>query len=192
MVLTPEQERITSDRKIADAAIARLSGSDLNHTALPSPWLVAVGLHRPHLPLIVPQSSLDLHPPDSVPLPSNRFSAPANMPLAATECSGGRVCYPGHSSMELWQQYSYNESTVDWRGWTGQLNTSLPDGWTIELKRHYQAAVSHADMLFGAVLDAARARGDFGRTIVVVLGDHGWHLSEMSMWAKCAYCTCIC
>lgn len=183
--LTPEQEGIMSDRQIVNAAIGRLNGSTPNHTALPTPWMVAVGLHRPHLPLIVPQSSLDLHPPSSVELPPNRFSAPKNMPLAATECAGGKVTEPGHASMELWEQYTYNNTTSDWNGWTGEINTSLPDVWAVTLKRYYQAAVSHTDMLFGEVLDAVHARGDYDNTIIVMFGDHGWHLAESGMWAKC-------
>jgi iduronate 2-sulfatase len=183
--LTPEQEGVMSDRQIVNAAIGRLNGSNPNHTALQTPWLVAVGVHRPHLPLIVPQFALDLHPPASVVLPPNRFGAPTNMPLAATECAGGGRTLPGHSSMELWQQYTYNSSVEDWDGWTGVINTSIPDPWAVTLKRYYQAAVSHTDLLFGEVLDAVRARGDFDNTIVVMFGDHGWHLAEMGMWCKC-------
>jgi len=35
------------------------------------------------------------------------------------------------------------------------------------------------------VLGALRARPDADSTIVVLAGDHGWHLGQQSMWAKC-------
>eukprot|EP00912_Choanoflagellata_sp_UC4_P001562 UC4_evm3s991 len=180
--LSPIQEANMSDKQIVNAAISRFSST--NHSVLPYPWFVAVGLHRPHLPLIVPQWSLDLHPTSGIILPQTRYSAPKSMPFAATECSGGEGCEPGHGSMELWQQYTYNKS-IKWDGWTGKINTSIPDEWSINLKRYYKAAVSHTDSLFGRLIDAVKARGDYGNTIVVVLGDHGWHLSEHAQWCKC-------
>jgi iduronate 2-sulfatase len=42
-VLSPESEAKSADNTIVAAALERLNG-------LPSPWMVAVGVHRPHLP----------------------------------------------------------------------------------------------------------------------------------------------
>eukprot|EP00658_Telonema_sp_P-2_P026815 TRINITY_DN20859_c0_g2_i1.p2 TRINITY_DN20859_c0_g2~~TRINITY_DN20859_c0_g2_i1.p2 ORF type:complete len:105 (+),score=24.07 TRINITY_DN20859_c0_g2_i1:150-464(+) len=44
---------------------------------------------------------------------------------------------------------------------------------------------SHTDELIGTILSALRSRGDSNNTIVVLVSDHGWHLGEQSMWAKC-------
>ena len=162
---------------------------------LPSPWLLAVGFHRPHLPLLVPARHLDLYPTGSVPLPADPRAryAPLNMPDASSECSGtfsntspngSHGCVGGDSSFELWQQYTYNES-IQWGGWTGAVGQTLREDWASELKRYYYAAVSHTDEMVGAVLAAVRLRGDEGNTIVAVIGDHGWHLDDQGMFAKC-------
>lgn len=128
-VIPDEAEAHTADAIITAAAVAQLGNA-----SLPSPWLVAVGLHRPHLPLIVPQRFVDLYPPGSVGLPTTQF-APSGMPNASTECSGTYAsdpsggCEAGHGSFELWQQYSYNSSAAaekKWDGWTGEVCVLAP------------------------------------------------------------------
>ena len=101
--------------EIANAAIARLNQSD-GHP-LPKPWFLAVGLHRPHLPFIVPKKFLDLYPPQSIDLPANRYF-PGHMPTVASECAGtyksdkGGGCLANHGSFELWQQYGGGFNTT--------------------------------------------------------------------------------
>ena len=58
-------------------------------------------------------------------------------------------------------------------------------GWKMrELRRAYYAAVSYADHELGRVLEELKALGLKKDTIVVFLGDHGWHLGEHAKWAK--------
>ena len=180
-LLTLAEEANHSDVRIAAKAIARfnvsadqlqgkISASLLTALSqevgvvnnLPSPWFVAIGFHRSHLPLIVPARHLALYPEGSVPLPADQRArfAPDKMPMAATECAGGKVCHPGLSSMELWQQYTYNHSTSNsWEGWEGKIGSTMNPRWAAELKRFYYAALSHTDEMVGAVLAAVRARG---------------------------------
>lgn len=221
-LLSKANETKQSDVRIAAAGIARLNVSldtlareeavnpdlleamkpthaaTLEHAPLPSPWFLALGFHRPHLPLLVPSRHLDLYPPGSVPLPDDaaRF-APVGMPNASSECAGAfkrgtptSGCLAGHSSMEMWQQYTYNGSKVSndvggWGGWRGTVGKTLRSDWAAEVKRYYYAAVSHTDEMIGAVLAAVRARGEEQNTIVAFIGDHGWHLDELGMWCKC-------
>ncbi len=52
-------------------------------------------------------------------------------------------------------------------------------------KRHgYYAAVSYVDAQIGKVLGALDSLGLSDNTIVVVWGDHGWHLGDLNHWAK--------
>jgi iduronate 2-sulfatase len=76
--------------------------------------------------------------------------------------------------MEMWEQYSYNNTTPDkWAGWDGLVGTTMDPAWAAELKRFYYAALSHTDEMVGSVLAAVKARGDEGNTIVAFVGDHG-------------------
>ena len=210
-VLDPEEESLVSDVVITNAAISRLKDGSLR-----APWFVAVGVHRPHLPFIVPQRHLDLYPLSAVSLPDMPDrSFPIGMPSVASECAGtyqsdpGGGCLANHGSFELWQQYlgGFNASRSNigekrftpthssmvgaappragWGGWNGAVNTSLSDQQIRELRQYYYAAVTHTDEVLGKVIDAAVGPTD--DTVVVLVGDHGWHLSENGMWAKCNY-----
>ena len=48
----------------------------------------------------------------------------------------------------------------------------------------YRACVRYTDRQVGKVLDALDASGIADETIVVVWGDHGWHLGEQEIWGK--------
>jgi iduronate 2-sulfatase len=48
----------------------------------------------------------------------------------------------------------------------------------------YHAAVSFSDAQIGRVLDALESTGLAKNTIVVLWGDHGWHLGDHGMWCK--------
>ena len=60
----------------------------------------------------------------------------------------------------------------------------ISDDKAREIIRAYDAAVTHIDAQIGRVVDALDALGLRQRTLVVVWGDHGWHLGEHGLWAK--------
>ena len=53
-----------------------------------------------------------------------------------------------------------------------------------ELRRHYAACVSYADAQVGKVLAELKRTGADKNTIVILWGDHGWHLGEHDIWGK--------
>ena len=52
------------------------------------------------------------------------------------------------------------------------------------VRRHYAACVSYADAQVGRVLEELESTGADKNTIVVLWGDHGWHLGEHAIWGK--------
>ncbi|WP_339725156.1 sulfatase-like hydrolase/transferase [uncultured Paraglaciecola sp.] len=52
------------------------------------------------------------------------------------------------------------------------------------MRHAYVAAVSYVDAQIGKVLTAIEASDAKGNTIVILWGDHGWHLGEKTIWGK--------
>jgi len=48
--------------------------------------------------------------------------------------------------------------------------------------RGYYACISYMDAQLGRVLDELKATGADRNTMVVLWGDHGWHVREKGLW----------
>ena len=154
---SPDVPDITyEDGRIANKAIEALQ--DLQNSD--EPFFLAVGFKKPHLPFNAPRKYWDIYDRKDIQLPSNYFF-PKNAPEAAR---------------------------LDWK----ELKTfygipsavPLPDTTAIDLIHGYYACVSYVDAQIGRVLDALEDYGLSEKTIVVLLGDHGWFLGEHGFWTK--------
>jgi iduronate 2-sulfatase len=146
------------DGKVATGAIAALE--ELSHRSSDQPFFLAVGIRKPHLPFTAPKKYWDLYNHTSVPGIA-RIEPPKNAPNLAL-----------HDSAEL-RGYSDQPEIGPWS--PEQIDT---------LRRGYYAAASFADAQIGRVLDALEITGLAKNTVVVVWGDHGFHLGEHGLWAK--------
>ena len=61
---------------------------------------------------------------------------------------------------------------------------SLSEEKTLELIRGYMAATSYMDAQVGRVLDQLDTLGLTEKTVVLLCGDHGFHLGEHATWGK--------
>ena len=157
------------DEQVADKAIESIRRLAEEARDDVTPFFLAVGFHKPHLPFIFPTEMLDFYPESSLGLPDNDY-APVNMPSIAWHKANGLYRY--------WDMAVWNAST--------DYNTTepLPSFKVRELRRAYYACVTFMDTLVGRVLDELEAQGLEDDTIVVFWGDHGWHLGEHGAWSK--------
>jgi len=139
---------------IATEALAQLS----QLAEAKQPFLLAVGLIRPHLPFGVPKKYLDLY--TDVELP----------PIPHPEKPSHKTTW--HGSGEFMK---YNRWQRDPR--------SDPE-FADEVRRHYAACVSYADTQVGKLLEHLENTGQADNTIIILWGDHGWHLGEHAIWGK--------
>ncbi len=131
---------------------------DLLATDAENPFFLAVGILRPHLPFGAPQRYMQ--PYDGISLP----------PIPHADRPAGRTTW--HASNEF---RKYNLWGRD------------PDGdqdFATEVRRHYAACVSYADAQVGRLLERLQETGAAENTIVILWGDHGWHLGEHAVWGK--------
>lgn len=142
------------DGRTADTAIATL------RELKGKPFFFGVGFIKPHLPFVAPKKYFDLYDPEKLTL-TDTPNPPKDAPTIAR-----------HSSFEL------------------RTRTKVPTTGPIDeptsrqLLRAYYACVSFVDAQVGRVLAELDALGLRDNTIIVVWGDHGWHLGEYGIWGK--------
>lgn len=148
------QEIPCEDDDLIDGGHARLAIEWLEKRDASKPFFLAVGFHRPHLPLVAPAKYFDLYPLDSIKLPDSPADDEADIPLPARN---GAV--PGYAL------------------------TATPEQRRAAI-RGYLATVSYMDAQAGRVLDVVQRLGIAEKTIVIFTSDHGWHLGEHGLWHK--------
>src|SRR5205085_2421789 len=65
-----------------------------------------------------------------------------------------------------------------------QPNYGITEQQAKQIIQAYYAATSYVDAQVGAVLEALEKNGLLENTIIVLFGDHGWHLGEHGVWQK--------
>ena len=146
-----------ADGQIAAEAVARLKAA----AASREPFFMGVGFLKPHLPFVAPKKYWDLHDPAKLPQPA-RLTAPDGAPDYAPQFGGELRNYDG----------------------IPPGNNPLDDKLTRRLIHGYYAATSYMDAQLGKVMAALDETGLAKNTIVVLWGDHGWHLGDHGMWCK--------
>jgi len=121
------------------------------------PFFLAVGFWKPHAPFNAPKKYWDLYERSKLP------SYDSNRPQGAPELAF-------HDSREL-------------RGIPPKQITFTPEQ-AAEIRHGYLANISYMDAQLGKVIDALDQHGLAENTVIVFLGDHGYHLGEHDLWGK--------
>ena len=124
------------------------------------PFFLAVGFVKPHLPFNAPKKYWDLYDPNSITLPENS-TFPESAPQRAN-----------HKWGEL-------RSYIDIPK-TGPVSDAIAK----KLIHGYYASVSYVDAQIGILINGLTELGLRENTVIVLVGDHGWSLSDHGLWAK--------
>ena len=127
------------------------------------PFFLAVGFHKPHLPFVAPKRYWDLYDRSAIQLPPFQEKA-AGAPNYAFQ--------PG------WEVRSQYEDVPK------DFNIAIPKEKQRELIHGYYACVSFIDQQIGNLIDYLDELGIRENTVIVLWGDHGWHLGDHDMWCK--------
>jgi len=151
-------ESAHGDYQTADQAIAALDGMQ------EKPFFLAVGFYKPHLPFVAPKAFWDLYEQRNVvaPEPTQRAIGAADYGYAFSE-----IASYGRADGRMFDQAAPpNRSEAN------------------DLTRAYYASVSFIDAQIGRVLKRLEELKLTESTIVVLWGDHGFHLGDQGRWAK--------
>jgi iduronate 2-sulfatase len=150
-----------ADNAYFDGMIADKGISDLRRLkAMDKPFLLALGLLKPHLPFNAPKKYWDMYKRENIDLADNPFR-PKGAPDAALHNWGELRAYHGIPAK-------------------GPLSDELARA----LIHGYYACVSYTDAQIGRVLAELDRLGLRDDTTVILWGDHGWNLGEHGLWCK--------
>ena len=122
------------------------------------PFFLAIGLIRPHLPFGAPKKYMKHYEGAELP------------PIPHPKKPDGTTTW--HGSGEFMK---YNRWGKDPR---------QNEAFATAVRRHYAACVTYADAQVGRILSKLKETGADKNTVVVLWGDHGWHLGEHAIWGK--------
>jgi iduronate 2-sulfatase len=124
------------------------------------PFFLGMGYKLPHLNWCAPSKYWNLYDPQKIPMASE------------VESPDNGAAMGLHASFEL------------------RTRSNIPKYDPIgpelarTLKHAYLASTSYVDAQIGLLLTALDAAGVRDNTIIIVWGDHGWHLGDMGVWGK--------
>lgn len=124
------------------------------------PFFLGMGYKLPHLNWCAPKKYWDLYDPARIPM-ATETQAPADGAAMGL-----------HASFELRTRAGIPKF--------GPLGEKL----SRTLKHAYLASTSYVDAQIGKMIAALEEAGIRDNTIIVVWGDHGWHLGDMGVWGK--------
>ncbi|MDP6044683.1 MAG: sulfatase, partial [Phycisphaerae bacterium] len=144
------------DQIVCDQAVGALG--ELKKKS--KPFFLAVGFRKPHLPFCAPKKYWDMYDRAKIPSPES-----TKHPKGAPELA-----------VRSWRELEgYRDIPRD-----GKIPPQK-----VQLLRHgYYACVSYIDDLVGRLLKELGRLGLAGNTVVVLWGDHGFHLGEQGLWTK--------
>ncbi|WP_309706852.1 sulfatase [Armatimonas sp.] len=121
-------------------------------------FFLACGFQKPHSPPTAPQSFFDLYEVSKMELPTNFAPRPTVAPG-----------FPTPSLVPNYDLFIERDATPE---------------QAKEMLRAYRASTSWVDWNVGRVLGKLDELGLREKTIIVLWGDHGYHLGEWGKWSK--------
>jgi len=146
------------DTKKGDYQVASWAVEQIEAAAPDQPFFLAAGFFLPHVPCYATQKWFDLYPDDDSVLPIIQRNDRSDTPR-----------------FSWYLHWSLPEPRLKWVEENGQWRN---------LVRSYLACTSFSDAQIGRILEVVKKKGIEDNTIIVVWGDHGWHLGEKEITGK--------
>ena len=164
----PYENADVPDGAYMDGAIANRAVELIDEMDSSKPFFLAVGFLRPHLPFNAPTKYWNMYNEDEIQLAEFRTKSKNPVDIA----------YKGG-----WEINTYKAPGIEYiENEEGLL--ILPDDIQRKLIHGYYAATSYIDAQIGKLVAKLKEKGLDKNTIIVLWGDHGFHLGDHSQWTK--------
>ena len=151
---------IVNDTIYFDGKTAQKTIRDIEvQNQLSNPFFIVAGFRKPHLPFNAPKKYWDLYDPSTVPFPSND-----TFPVSAPEVAS------------KWYELPFYDGIQKGKSPSLDMKRKLIHG--------YAACVSYIDQQVGEVIATLEKLGLRDDTVVILMSDHGFSLSEHNRWSK--------
>ncbi len=157
----PEDETAMCDYQITEWAIEQLN------TDFKKPFFIGVGYKKPHLPWIAKQANFEKFNLDSIKLSHILENELEDIP-------NGMGQEFAHSLFGFYKMEDESDH---------EFVQKHPMLWK-KLIRAYMASINHTDEMIGKLIKGFQESPYHENTIIVLWGDHGWHLGEKEHWRK--------
>jgi arylsulfatase A-like enzyme len=144
-----------SDPDMGDYKVVEWAIGEMNKRQT-QPLFLACGLFRPHLPWYVPAKYFDMHPLNSIELPSVKEDDLNDVPPI-----GIKFAKPNGDHKSVIDHKQYRQAV-----------------------QGYLASISFMDAMLGRLIDGFDKSPMAKDTSIVLWSDHGWHLGEKLHWRK--------
>lgn len=128
------------------------------------PFFLGVGFQKPHLPFVAPKKYWDLYKREDIKLAPNQ------------DLVDGAPSFAYHSFGEL-RAFTDIDNNLN-------IGDRVPEDKQKELIHGYMACISYVDAQLGKLLDELDRLKIADNTIIVLWGDHGYHLGDHTLWNK--------
>ncbi|WP_452228505.1 MULTISPECIES: sulfatase [unclassified Lacinutrix] len=143
-----------------NAELAIVTLKDMLEKNPDKPFFLGMGMKKPHLDWLAPKKYWDMYDASKIKL-ATQTTAPENGATMGL-----------HPSFELRARFGIPKKGP------------IDDEMARVLKHAYLASVSYIDAQIGKMIQGLDDAGVRDNTIIIVWGDHGWHLGEMGIWGK--------
>lgn len=156
-IIDTESNSDTPDGKLTDWAIEQL---EKDHQ---KPFFIALGLRKPHLPWVAPKKYFDLYDPEKIQLPPSPKDDLDDVPNTGKAFA--------HNILGFFKVDDHKAILSHEGAWK-------------KLVHAYLATTTFTDSNVGKIMQALKKSPHKDNTIIVLWGDHGWHLGEKEHWRK--------
>ncbi|XP_015434051.1 PREDICTED: iduronate 2-sulfatase [Dufourea novaeangliae] len=137
-----------------------------NHARNPTPFFLAVGFQKPHIPLKYPRKYLKHHPLHKFKVP-DPYKWPKNI---------SSIAYNPWIDLRKRKDIEKLNLKFPWE--------KIPDNFAKLIIQAYYASVTYIDDLIGKLINQLDTLSIRQNTTIILTSDHGWSLGEHAVWAK--------
>ncbi|CAD1479234.1 unnamed protein product [Heterotrigona itama] len=165
-LLCPVKVSLMPNKTLPDIEILKEAKNFLSNQAGNSPFFLAVGFQKPHIPFKYPKKYIKYHP-------LQKFKVPKPYKWSDNVSS---IAYNPWNDLRKRKDVAALNLKFPWE--------KIPESFALLIIQSYYASVTYIDNLIGKLINHLKKLSIQENTVIMLTSDHGWSLGERAIWAK--------